>query len=152
MKIEDAIKQKEFQNDHVKASVNLIYTAEWFNGLIKQVLDEFGITHVQYNILRILAGAKSPLSPGDIRKVMIFKSSDITRLMDRLVSKGLIDRVLCPTNRRKMDISINKNGVGLLEQIAPKILHITESSFASNLSDQEVNSFNDYLNRIRSNE
>ena len=149
MKIEQAIRQKKFIDSFHKASVNLVYTAEWLNGRMKEILDEFGITHPQFNILRILAGAKGPISPSEIKEVMIFKSPDLTRLMDRLVSKELVDRVVCPTNRRKIDITITESGRGVLQAIKPKLEGLTNSTFQKNISQEEAEILSSLLDKLR---
>ena len=108
------------------------------------------ITIPQYNILRILKGSSpQPLSPQDIKKVMLHKKSDLTRMLDRLVTKDLIDRKICPSNRRKMDITITAKGLELLEELNPKVKSITEDKIAEHLSESEAKKANQLIDKMR---
>ena len=102
MKIEDAIKQKKFDSPLHKATLNLMYTANWLHGEFRDLFKAFDITHQQYNVLRILRG-KYPecVNPTEIKEVMLDKNPDITRLCDRLLTMGLINRAIDKMNRRR---------------------------------------------------
>lgn len=146
MKIEDAINQKKFENPYQKAFINLKYTHNWLMDQSKSTFQPFDITQQQYNVLRILRGAYPNVrSAGEIKNVMIDKSPDLTRLMDRLVAKELVDRELCLINRRKVEIKINIKGLNLLDEMdksvkkSQKVMHsltIEEAEELSNLLDK----------------
>lgn len=151
MSLESDIKQKTFSSIHQKMMLNVLYTAEWFNKELGTVFKSFEITNSQFNILRILAGSNpKPLSPGEIKEVMIFKSSDLTRLLDRLEKKELVDRILCPTNRRRIDVGITDKGLTLLGKINPAILEKTKKFYEGKISEEEANLVSDCLEKIRS--
>ena len=151
MKIEKSIKQKRFKSPHQKLMINILFTANWLDGIIRKLLSQYKITHIQFNILRILAGTyPKPLCAGDIKEVMVFRNSDTTRLVDRLELKGLVSRIISPDNRRKMDIKITEEGLKLLEKINPKIEDIQRDYFEAKLSSDEAVYINDKLDFLRS--
>jgi MarR family transcriptional regulator, 2-MHQ and catechol-resistance regulon repressor len=83
---------------------------------VKRVFDEYDITTQQFNILRILRGAGEPISTLQIRQRMLDKMSDTSRIVDRLIIKGLVKKVTCKTDRRLVDVSITTKGLQLLKQ------------------------------------
>jgi DNA-binding MarR family transcriptional regulator len=120
VKIEEEINQPRFSNIHTKALINIIYTASRINDRIALVLKPFDLTQPQYNILRILRGRNGePATCGDIKKVMVDKNPDVTRICDKLIGKHLIDRRFNQSNRREVLLSITKDGLALLKKIDP---------------------------------
>ncbi|MDX1686291.1 MAG: MarR family transcriptional regulator, partial [Saprospiraceae bacterium] len=96
MKIEEAIKQtKPFRNLYQKAMVNLLYTSNWVEERLRELIKPYDITIQQYNVLRILRGSGKPLTTSVIRERLIDKMSDTSRMVDRLCKKGLVDRRQC---------------------------------------------------------
>jgi DNA-binding MarR family transcriptional regulator len=79
---------------------------------------------------------------------MIAKTSNTTRLVDKLLLKGLVNRVVCEQNRRKMEITITEKGLKLLNELDPKI-EAHELLFANNLSKQELENLNELLEKYR---
>ena len=150
MNIKESINQSRFESEHHKMLVNIIYTSNWFDGVVRDLLNQFDLTHVQFNILRILAGsAPAPLSPGDIKKVMLFRNPDVTRLIDRLVLKGLVTREACPNNRRKMDIHISESGSNLLQKVNPALKATTEDYYQTRVTEAEASMLSDLLDKVR---
>lgn len=150
MQLQEELKVSNFANEHHKMVVNILHTSSVLSGVIKNVLADYDMTNIQYNILRILNGASpKPLSPSEIKDVMIFKNSDLTRLIDRLESKGWVNRVICPKNRRKMDVSISEAGRILLQQITPRINKITHLKLVSQISSDQAAIVNDALDELR---
>ena len=122
MKIEEAIKQKSFESPLQKALINLHYTSNYMAAEAKQMFAGFDLTGQQFNVLRILRGSHPrKISPGDIKAVMIDKTPDLTRLIDRMLTKGLVTRAVSESNRRKVDIGITNKGLDLLAEIDPRI-------------------------------
>ena len=148
MKIEDAIKSK-FENNQQKAYINLIYTANEINAVSKKLFKQFDVTLQQYNVLRILKG-KHPesVNPGDIKAVMLDKSPDLTRLVDRLLAKDLVSRETCEVNRRKIDIKISEKGLHFLEKTNSKIAN-NEQFITKSLTDKEADQLSDLLDKLR---
>jgi DNA-binding MarR family transcriptional regulator len=86
------------------------------------VLKDFTITHIQFNILRILeAEHPKKLSLGEVSEGLLFPSSDVSRIIDRLVTRGLINREFCPRDRRKLEISLTDAGQEVINNALPKI-------------------------------
>jgi len=130
--------------------VNVLYTAEYLNGVISGILKEKGITNVQYNILRILLGSSpNTLTVGDIKKRLINKKADVTRILDRLVDRDLVTRELCPENRRRMDVTINAKGIIMMEEISPLVKLKMSNYFEKQIDAKEARSFNNVLDIIR---
>lgn len=150
MRLEDAIKQKTpFKNPWEKALVNIVYTHNWINNLQKQAFKAFGITLQQYNVLRILRGQHpNPISTSDIRERMLDRMSDVSRIVDRLVKKGLVERKTCKSDKRLVDVLINSKGLALLKQID----HDNRLEMLSDfISEEEAGQLNELLDRFRGN-
>src|SRR3954471_18580665 len=105
MGIEKDIHQKKFRNAYQKSVINLIYTYNWMNEKSKAILDRGDITAQQFNILRILRGAGEPLSTLQIRQRMLDKMSDTSRIVDRMVKKGLVKKGICKSDKRLVDVT-----------------------------------------------
>lgn len=122
MKIEEEIKQTTFRSAHQKAVINLLFTASWLLDRNAAFFKEFGVTNQQFNILRILRGQHpKKISGAEIKVRMIDKNSDISRLLDRLLAKNLIEKTQCPNDKRAADVMISTAGLSLLDQIDKKM-------------------------------
>ncbi|ANW96535.1 MarR family transcriptional regulator [Wenyingzhuangia fucanilytica] len=134
-----------FDSEHIKALLNLKYTANFLNALGNKELEEYQISTAQYNILRILRGAKKAITMKLVKERMIEKSPNTTRLTDKLCEKGLIKRVRCDKDRRAVYVSITDNGLQLLEQIT---FELTPKQMR-NLTMDEALQLNKILDKIR---
>lgn len=149
MKIEEAIKQSRFADSYHRSLVNLFYTANWLRDRQIRLLKQFDILPQHYNVLRIIRGRDpEPVSPGEIKEVLIDKANDLTRLLDKLEKKGLIRRRLCPVNRRKMDVTLTSKGFKLLEEAA-KTMDTLTREMKDKLSDKEAASLGRLLDKMR---
>jgi len=150
MGIEKDISQSKFRNEYQKATINLIYTYNWMNERIKNMLDQYDITPQQFNILRILRGAGKPISTLQIRQRMLDKMSDTSRIVDRLLKKDLVRKVVCEGDRRLVDVTISDNGLALLQRIDT---HQDDmDGVFKNLDEQQAITLNNLLDKIRSTE
>lgn len=148
MGIEKDIQQSKFRNAHQKATVNLIYTLSWIRDKTKCIFEAEDITPQQFNILRILRGSyPQPLSTLQIRERMLEKMSDTSRIVDRLIAKGLVKKVTCKSDRRLVDVIITDKGKKLLERLDEKQDDI--DGVLGNLSEKDANILSDLLDRIR---
>jgi DNA-binding MarR family transcriptional regulator len=147
MGIEKDISQAKFRSEYQKATINLIYTFNWMNEQIKNMLDQYDITPQQFNILRILRGAGKPISTLQIRQRMLDKMSDTSRIVDRLIKKELVKKVICEGDRRLVDVSISENGMQLLERI-DRHQDQMDSVF-KNLDEEQAITLNNLLDKIR---
>ena len=148
MGIEKDIHQVKFKNGRQKAMINLMYTYGWVMEHIKEFLSREDITHQQYNILRILRGSfPEPLSTLQIRERMLDKMSDTSRIVDRLVTKGLVKKVVCVKDKRLVDVTITEKGQKLLKSLDASANQIEESM--RNLSEKESEQLSNLLDKIR---
>lgn len=134
-----------FKNNKVKALLNLIYTANWINSKQNDFFKPFGISPQQYNILRILRGAAEAIAVQTIKDRMLERAPNATRLMDKLCSKNLINRVPCPGDRRVVHIEITKDGLSLLKKIDKDF----KEDILQNLTENEAVTLSDLLDKIR---
>lgn len=148
MGIEKDIQQAKFRNAHQKASINLIYTLSWMKDKLKNIFEAEDITSQQFNILRILRGSfPQPLSTLQIRERMLEKMSDTSRIVDRLIAKGLVKKVVCKNDRRLVDVVITEKGKKLLERLDARQDEI--DGILGNLSEKDANILSDLLDKIR---
>lgn len=122
MNIEQSIKQSKFNSEEEKLVVNIIFTSNRLHFLTSQIFKPFGLSPEQYNVLRILRGQKgSPISLLDIEDRMLDKSSNVSRLTDKLLNKLYISREVSKSDRRKVDILITQLGMDILVEIDEKL-------------------------------
>lgn len=148
MSIEKDIHQENFRNDFHRACVNLFFTHGWLIEKVKGVLNGAEITPQQFNILRILRGSHpQPLSTLQIRDRMLDKMSDTSRIVDRLVVKGLVAKKTNENDKRLVDISITDSGLELLQHLDEKNQQM--DSILGNLSPDEASQLSHMLDKIR---
>ena len=149
MRIEDEIKQPIFRDEYQKAYINLVYTAGWLQLRQAAAFKPFGLTLPQSNILRILRGQHPlPATVALLIDRMLDKTSNASRIVDRLEEKKLVTRTVCPANRRAVDIRITKAGLDLLDQIEETgALHAQNST---TLTETDMRQLNDLLDKMRS--
>ena len=148
MQIEDEIKGR-FRNERHKGLINLTFTVKQLSYNFLQTLKIHGLTEPQYNILRVLRGFRnqSPSSIGFLKERMLDKSSDVSRLVDKLYEKGLIERKENNVDRRQKDVEISEKGLKLLDEMLD--CENQGDAFLDNLTDVEVLELNRLLNKIR---
>ncbi|NBP70939.1 MAG: MarR family transcriptional regulator [Cytophagia bacterium] len=145
MKIEEEIKQSKFKSPQQKAVLNLIYTANWLQSRQQDFFKSQGITATQFNILRILKGQHpNSISATEIKSRMLDRNSDVSRLLDRLAQKNLINKSTCPNDRRAADVTITKDGLSLLEKIGQRF-----NENGVDLNEQEATQLSDLLDKCR---
>lgn len=147
MSLENDIQQTKFRNEHQKTVINLIYTFNWLTEKNKQFFEKADITSQQFNILRILRGAGVPLSTLQIRQRMLDKMSDTSRIVDRLVKKELVKKVICKTDRRLVDVTISEKGLSLLKELDGYNDEL--DSIVGNISEEEAKTLNQLLDKMR---
>lgn len=149
MGISEDIKQSSFDSAQEKVLINILYTNNWLSDHYKTLFAPYDIKSQHYNILRILKGKYPEASyPGDIKEVMLDKSPDLTRLIDKLIKMGLVDRNECKVNRRKVDIKITDKGIRLLADISKEMKEFT-SNWQEKLNDEEADKLSELLDKLR---
>lgn len=135
----------KFANSKVKALINILYTANWITSFQNDFFKPFGISPQQFNILKILNGAKEPLKVQTIKNRMIERSPNVTRLMDKLCDKNLIERIPCPDDRRVVHIEITTKGIELLNDISENF----NDELVKNINQEEAQQLSDLLDKMR---
>lgn len=149
MGIQEDIKQKRaFRNEYQKAAVNLMFTHGWLQERLRDAVDSYDITLQQYNVLRILRGSyPDPISTQEIRKRMLDKMSDVSRIVDRLILKNLVTKRVCGSDKRLVDVTISESGLKLLTEMDSLEAQMDETM--KNLSEEEATSLNLLLDKLR---
>jgi len=149
MSIGKEVKQEKFANEFEKAAINILFTGSWLYNLNAARLKDHGITPEQFNVLRILRGSNpKPMMLADVTCRMIDKSSNATRLVEKLRQKGLVEREICEDNRRQVDISITAKGMTLLGKIDKQAQKWNE--ILGNITKTEALELNRILDKLRS--
>lgn len=148
MSIEKEINQEKFASEHEKAAINILFTGSWLYNLNAARLKDHGITPEQFNVLRILRGSNpKPMMLADVTCRMIDKSSNATRLVEKLRQKGLVEREICEDNRRQVDISITAKGLTILGKIDKQAQQWNE--ILGSITKTEARELNRILDKLR---
>jgi len=148
MTIQEEIKSN-FKNEYLKARINIHFTHNFLNNQLIDILKPLDLSPTQFNVLRILRGQyPNTSSIGLIKDRMLDKSSDISRIVDRMLAKKLVIRKECKLDRRQKDIQITQLGLDFLskidlyeEELDKKMHHLTT---------KEVTQLNSLLDKLRS--
>lgn len=137
-----------FASSNIKAIVNIRYTNNWIASLQNKYMAQHDLSMPQFNILRILRGAKKKLNVNTVKERMIEKSPNTTRLMDKLCEKKLIERIRNDKDKRIIEVIITKKGLELLDSI--DLDFEKESMFINKLTEEESEMLSNLLDKIRS--
>ncbi|MBG6129447.1 DNA-binding MarR family transcriptional regulator [Aquimarina sp. EL_43] len=136
-------------NIYFEAIFEIIRTGHWITDSITRELKEFDIYEPQFNVLRILRGAKGkPISVNTILENMVQRSSNVSRIVDKLEIKGLVERTLCTEDRRKMDIIITNKGLELLKKLDKKV-HDFHKPMMNNLNAEEADTLKQLIKKLK---
>lgn len=148
MKLEEEIAQIRFKNEHQKALINLTYTYNWVHKHQRDFFKQYKVTPQQFNVLRILRGQHpNPANINLIKERILDKTSDASRLVDRLVTKKYVLRYKNKSDRRSTNLHISDKGLALLQEIDIEI-GVLEDLFSA-LSKQEAKQLNELLDKLR---
>lgn len=149
MTIENIIKSSTALALPKRTVLNILYTQNVIHDKFSEVLKPFDISGEQFNVLRILRGQKGcPANMSLLQERMLAKTSNTTRLVDKLLLKELVTRKVCPENRRKVEVLITSKGLDLLTELDP-LVDQHEACFTSNLSNEELEMLNFLLEKFR---
>lgn len=147
--ISEIVQGKEVINIEKRTVLNVFFTYYEIYAALSELTKKHEITLEQFNVLRILRGQKKqPINMGEIQERMVARSSNSTRIVDKLVEKKLVDRRICPNNKRKMEIVITNQGLEKLSKIDPEIEEM-EKQLSKNLSLGELLHLNELLTKYR---
>lgn len=148
MRIEDEIQQKAFKSEQHKAQINILYTANYLSLKQSAIFKPFGVTLPQFNVLRILRGQHpQPATVNLLMERMLDKTSNVSRIMDKLVAKNLATRKQCPNDRRSVDILISEDGLNLLKKMDDAMEK--QEIGLQNITEAEAAELNRLLDKIR---
>jgi DNA-binding MarR family transcriptional regulator len=148
MSLEQDIQQEKFNSELEKAAINILFTSSWLHNVSLGRLKPHDITPEQFNVLRILRGSHpKKLMLADITSRMLDKSSNATRLVEKLRQKGLVNRQICESNRRQVDISITEKGLAVLKKIDSEEKEWLAK--LSNITQAEAQELNRILDKLR---
>ncbi len=148
MEIEKEIYNRKFENNHQKVVVNLIYTYGWITNLLRLKLNKHSITLQQYNILRILRGQyPNPATVNILKERMLDKMSDASRIVERLVQKGLVKRCVSNKDRRAVDVLISPKGLEILQMLDSEIS--VKDLMPESFGDEEAAALSGLLDKMR---
>ena len=149
MKIEEVIQSTVPMDNSKKIILNIMYTQNILIEKFNEILKPYDISGEQYNVLRILRGQKgNPANMCVIQERMLAKTSNTTRLVDKLLAKNYVTREVCPENRRKIEVLITQKGLAVLKELDPKVI-AHEQSFSQNLNGDEIVQLNHLLEKYR---
>lgn len=148
MEIGKEIKQSKFKNEHQKMLINILFTSNWLNAKHAAGLKPYGISSQQYNLLRILRGQHpKPASVNLLIDRMLDKSSNASRLVEKLRIKKLVERTVCPEDRRAVNVIITQKGLDLLAELDKNEGNMLKE--LKNLSEKEAELINILLDKLR---
>jgi len=148
MRIDEEIQSSKFEDNYHKAVINISYTDGWLGNLFRCKFERYNLTQQQFNILRILRGQyPKPATVNLLKERMIDKMSDASRIVDRLVQKGLVSRCTNTKDRRAVDIRISDLGIDILSKM--DIEFKTKDLLRNNLTEEEAGLLSDLLDKMR---
>jgi DNA-binding MarR family transcriptional regulator len=148
MRIEDEIKSRGFTNENSKAVINVLFTASWLHARISAHLKPYGLSHEQFNVLRILLGQHpNPVAQKDILHRMIDRNSNLTRILSKLSTKALVTICRSDCDRREYQIRLTTEAIALLETLQMTMVQSADTFLG--LSVSEAFHLNALLDKMR---
>ncbi len=149
MTLGDLIQQPRFASPAQEAVLNVFATSSWITSEIQAALSPHGVTQAQFNVLRILRG-KHPdhYACSEIAERLLDRTPDVTRLLVRLESRGLIRRQRAEHDRRVVEVEITDAGLDVLSALDAPVQDSIDRT-AAHLSDDELRTLSELLERLR---
>lgn len=141
--------QSRFESEQQKAMLNVLFTANWIRTMQTAFFKPYGISPQQYNILRILRGARDRVKMQDVKGRMIDRAPNATRLADKLIAKGLVQRERCVEDGRVIYARISAKGLEVLAGI-DRAQKETGEHYLTDLGDADAAALNRILDQWRS--
>ena len=147
-KIEELVQVRQFASPWHRVTVNVIYTCNWLNDLLEKRAAAKQLTLQQFNVLRILRGQfPKPVTNNLLKDRLLTKTPDISRLMDRIVGKGLVSREKNQLDKRAVDLVITQEGLDLLMEIENDMM--LDDVLSNNISTEECLQLSELLDKFR---
>lgn len=149
MTLSDLIQQTRFESPAQEALLNIHATSSWFTAELGAALGDSGITPAQYNVLRILRGRHpDPYTCTEIGERLLDRTPDVTRLLVRLESAGLVHRERAEHDRRVVEVTITEAGLETLAGLDEPV-RASMHQAGQHLSDDELSTLSSLLERLR---
>ena len=150
MTLEEELKNSKPIPPYNRAILNILFTASWMDCMMNRNLRPYGLTQPQYNILRILKGSyPNGLSVLDIKSRMIDRSSNVSRLVEKLREQGFAERTANEDDRRMVVVTITEKGLEMVAEIGELVLGATETLPGQQLTETELTQLAELLDKIR---
>ena len=147
--LSELIQQNTFESTHVESMLNVVVTASWIQSQIGAALAPHGVTHAQYNVLRILRGRHpSCYTCSDIGSRLLDRTPDVTRLLVRLEQRGLLHRQRADYDRRVVEVTLSEAGLALLAELDEPVREAGRA-IGKHLTDDEHRRLSELLERLR---
>lgn len=148
MNVEQIIKTKKEIPLESRTIIHFMLVNNKINETISSALKPFDVSSQQFNVLRILRGQNNePANLSTLNERMVTKMSNTTRLVDKLILKGFVDRIVCPSNRRKVEINITSEGMKILKKM-DAAMKVAEKNILKNISKKELEQLNNLFNKF----
>lgn len=148
MNVEQIIKTTKKIPLPTRTIIHLSLVNNRLNEVMTNTLKPFEVSLQQFNVLRILRGQKGePANLSTLNERMVSKMSNTTRLVDKLLAKGYVERTICETNRRKVEIFITESGSNALEHM-DAAMEKAEKQAIQNFTGKELKELNQLLDKF----
>lgn len=148
MKIEQEIKSTKFHSNMQKATVNLIFTSNWYINRINKYLKKYKLQNEQFNVLRILRGSSpDSLCVREIGNRMLMKNSNVPRILERLEKKALVTRTKSEDDKRESITILTQKAFDILSEIDNELVDLEKNII--NLTEGEAEILNSLLDKMR---
>jgi DNA-binding MarR family transcriptional regulator len=148
MNVEKIIKTKKEIPIESRTIIHFMLVNNKINEAFADILKPYDVSLQQFNVLRILRGQNGkPANLSTLNERMVTKMSNTTRLVDKLILKGFANRIVCPSNRRKVEINITSEGKKVLKRM-DTAMQKAEKSILKNISTKELEQLNSLFNKF----
>ncbi|MEM1258510.1 MAG: MarR family transcriptional regulator [Bacteroidota bacterium] len=148
MNVEEVIKTEKKLSLSVKTMIHFALVSNKIRETFACALKPYDMSEQQFNVLRILRGQqRKPANLSTINERMVTKMSNTTRLVDKLILKGYVDREVCAENRRKVEITITTKGMEVLSEL-DRVMQKTENKLLQDFNDEELKTLNQLLDKF----
>jgi DNA-binding MarR family transcriptional regulator len=140
---------QRFDSPQQEVFLSLWRTYDRLRALEDELFGRYELTAQQYNALRLLRAVHPRKVPTlSLGSRLISKAPDVTRLLDKLVDRGLVERERPAENRRVVNVGVTEAGLALLEELAAEVRQCHERQ-VGHLSEQEMATLVELLRKAR---
>ncbi|SDM93681.1 MarR family winged helix-turn-helix transcriptional regulator [Kriegella aquimaris] len=148
MNVEEVIKTEKKIPLESRTLIHYSLVANRIHETMTNALKPFEVSLQQFNVLRILRGQKGkPANLSTLNERMVTKMSNTTRLVDKLIRKEYVNRITCPSNRRKVEINITSKGQKVLVEM-DSAMKKAENDILKNLTQEDLKVLNQLLDKF----